>query len=186
MDALSSFGDERLLSLFVAVLAREETDAATRAAVNGLGLIGTDPAVAALLSQKDGPKRKSVLSGLGYCRRLACADALVAALSAERSPAVATLIIRALGDAANAWAWQTPLAKARSEQGAIRVSAVRALVDAYLRFDGRTREAALNALAVTEAPETKDVLARAKAKADVEGRATLEALSSRLEQRAAR
>ncbi len=180
VDALGQAGDGQLAPFFLAVVDRSASDAATRAAVNGLGTIGDDAAVRTLLSRATGEKRGAVLAGLGSCRRLSCAETISQALKQTTDAEEARLLVLALADVGNAWAWQTPAARAKTEEQAVRSLAASSLVSAFVRFDGRTRQAASNALMVVDARETVALIARAKVDAREDGlRAELDGLTAR-------
>jgi hypothetical protein len=75
--------------------------------------------------------------------------------------------VKSLGHVGSAWAWKT-LAD-RSDEAASRETAARALVTAFVQYDGEVREAAAKALLVVDDSHTVALIeaARRGAPADV-------------------
>ena len=69
---------------------------------------------------------------------------LAAALVSHPTDATASSVVKSLGDVGNAWAWKTPGATAKDEEAAVRETAARALVSAFVSYDGSVRQAASN------------------------------------------
>lgn len=130
----------------------------TRAAAQALGKLGTDRAVAALLSRAaaDGELARAVELGLGDCRRAAVAEHLARAVNrVGETPARRLLLIRALGRLASSWVLAMPTGlPVPTEAGAIRSAAARGLVQAWVGASGDVRQHAEDALRTIDAPET--------------------------------
>ncbi|MBX5482238.1 MAG: hypothetical protein IRZ16_10445 [Myxococcaceae bacterium] len=186
IEAAGAKRDVRLAPVWSAILdGPEQRFEILRASVEALAKLDTDAAAQKLiaLARSDvAVKREAALAAMGNCRRLTVARALAEALDAHPEALMAKRIIRSLGDVGNAWAWQTPAVKARSEEGAIRTLAAEALLRAYLAYDGEARQAASNALLVVDAPQMPALIDRAKKGSPDEQRAALAGLERRWEQ----
>lgn len=181
VEAASATRDVRLAPLWIAILdGRESRPELLRATVESLGKLETDQAAAKLiaLSKTDGPKRDAALAGMGQCRRPAVARALSDALDARPDELTAKTLARALGDIGNAWAWKAQK-DPRSEEAETRELAAKALLRAYLAYEGEARQAASNALLVVDAPVTPALISTAKKGANEKQLAALETLSQR-------
>jgi hypothetical protein len=117
---------------------------------------------------------------MGGCRRLKIAQALGRALDEASDDERRKLAIRSLSEVGNAWAWRTPGPKQKSDEGAVREAAARALLRAYVRFDGELRQAASNALMVVDSPLTPSLIG-AERSANPGARLALAELSLRFE-----
>lgn len=182
IEAVGRLKDPRALPVLTPILEDQTEDAdTTQTVAEALARIGTQQAATRLLSALEastGARTRAILAGMGECRHLRIAEALAARLRGASDEAVARAAARSLGRAGNAWAWKT-LAD-RSEEARIRVTAARALVDAYVRLDGEARDAASNALMVVDAPETPALIAEAKRGASPTVVNALDALAERL------
>ncbi|MGI5864083.1 MAG: HEAT repeat domain-containing protein [Myxococcales bacterium] len=181
LEAVGRLRDPRALPVLRAALGSEETDfSILRAVAEAMGRVGDDESAKALaaLARRDGPKRKPVLAGMGDCRRVACVEALAAALEAHPEPEIASLVVRSLGAAGSSWAWQTPGMR-EDEEKAVREASAKALLAAFVRYRGEVRQAASNELMVVDWSGTPALIAHAKADADDSTRAALEELGKR-------
>jgi HEAT repeat protein len=189
LEAVGALRDPRAEPVLVAVLEGSETDfSVVRAAASALGKLGTDAAAGRLvaLAQLPGPKRLAILAGLGDCRRKVAADALAAALGESTDGKEARRLVEALGSIGSSWAWQTPGAGEKSEEAAVRETAARALVAAFVRHEDGVRQAASNALMVVDWKATPAFVAEARQGAGEKLAADLDALAARFERNPAR
>ncbi|AKU94234.1 hypothetical protein AKJ09_00898 [Labilithrix luteola] len=183
VEAIGIVRDARAVPVLGRVLERERSADVTRAAADALGRIGTDEAFTALtraleLSKTSIDRESAVLAGLGSCRRADAARLLAKRLDAHPDDATARVVAKALGTIGNAWAWQT--LSARSEEGAVRETAARSLVNAYLTYRGSAQKAVSNAILVVDDPHTAALVEAAKRGASRDVVALLDALSQRL------
>jgi RNase P/RNase MRP subunit POP5 len=159
----------------------ESNFAVMKAAAEALGKVGTDSAAARLvaLAKAAGPKQKAVLAGMGECRRTKVAEALAAALRGRPDEATAKLVLRSLGNVGSAWAWKTPVIAVSGEEAAVRSIAAKALVSAFVAYEGDARSDAASAILVVDDASTPALIAAAKQKATAEVRAELDKLAVR-------
>lgn len=180
VEAIGMLRDPKAIPVVAAVLDKESDEALVRTAAEALARIGTDDAVLRLrgaLARSIGVRANAILAGMGECRRESIAKLLADRLSAHPDEATARVLVRSLGSAGNAWAWKTM--PSRSEEAAVRAVAARALVDAFVRYDGEVRAAASNALMVVDDASTPALIAAARANAGGDTSRALDALSSR-------
>jgi hypothetical protein len=181
VEAVGFLKDARALPVVQTVLDDEAEDVdTTRTAAEALARIGTEEAATKLLSSLDaakGDRARAIVLGMGECRRLHVTEAIAERLRGTNDEAMARAAARALGRAGNAWAWRT--LTDRLEEGEIRETAARALVDAFVRYDGEARDAASNALMVVDAPITPTLIASARAGASTETVKALDGLAAR-------
>lgn len=154
-----------------------------KAAAEALGRMGTDTAAAKLigLARTEGPKQLAVLAGMGECRRARVAGALAQTLSARPEPKVAFHVVKSLQNVGSDWAWQTPVISKSGEEAQVRGAAAKALVAAFVAYDGEVREAALKALLVVNHDGTPALIAQAKTDASPSLKAELERLAQRFD-----
>jgi HEAT repeat protein len=153
-----------------------------RAAAEAIGRYGDDASVKKLiaLARAAGPKRDAVLSAIGNCRRRAVVEQLAEMLAAPANAAQAERVIDALGDAGNSWAWRTPNVAKYGEESAVRGAAARALVAAFVKFDGRLRLRARRAILLVDHGSTPALIAAARVGAPPDTRAALDELAVKL------
>jgi hypothetical protein len=182
IEASGRLRDERLAPVWNAILDGPESRLkVVRSAVEALARLDTDAAAQKLvwLSKTDGVRGEAALAAMGNCRRRKVAKRLAEALDSARDPLQAKRIVQSLGDVGNAWAWRTPSAKAKSEEGAVRWIAAEALIQAYVTFKGEVRQAASNALLVVDAPVTSTLIEAARQGGSAERVKSLEKLAER-------
>lgn len=154
-----------------------------RSAAAALGKIGSTSAAKHLLRLSRGSslRSKAALAGMGYCRRLLCAQELATRLAQSKTLGSRHLLARALGDVGNSWAWQTPLLKRRGEGSAVRHTAMAALLNGYVRFnDQGLRKHLRQALLVVNHPDTLQQIQRQHQRhSDVRVRQALDQLRQR-------
>lgn len=177
LEAVGALRDPRSAPVLEAVLASSERSfLLVRAASQALGKLNSPQAATRLVaaSRTGGRKHQlAVLAGMGHCRRLPVverlADALAVAVRAPDQQRAIKHLARALGDAGNAWAWQTPEVKATGEEGLVRGKAVDALLSAFLAVDSRDARGALTkAILVVDDPSTIGLVEAARARAATE------------------
>jgi len=156
-----------------------------RAAAQGLGGVCDAPSAAALvrLATSDGVKRNPVLTGMGWCRRPEIADALATAVTAGYDARTTRNIIRSLSDVGNSWVWQALARSGGSDVDrlgmAVRASAARGLLNAYVNLDGSLRRDAEKAILVVDSPDTPTLIEAAMTVAPPTARAALTHLQGR-------
>lgn len=156
LEALGTLRDPRARQVFERSLGDDTGHfLVQRAAAEGLAQLGDF----ALLRSFIG--RDAVVAGIGALRRPEVAQLLRAELAKQPSAARAKLLVKALGDVGNAWAWKT-LPDRELEQ-ATRNAAAEALVEAFTGHDGEVRQAAAKALLMVDALATPALIAQAKA-----------------------
>jgi RNase P/RNase MRP subunit POP5 len=182
LEAVGMLRDPRSEPVLRAVLDSPETNfAVVKAAAEALGRVGSDAAAAKLvaMAKAKGPKQAAVMAGMGECRRTKVAEALAAAIGARPDDATAKLLLRSLGNVGSAWAWKTPVIAASGEEAAVRSAAAKALVGAFVAYEGEARSDATSAILVVDEASTPALIAAAKQKASPEARAALDALAAR-------
>lgn len=183
VEAVGIIRDARAVPVLARVLEREQTPEMLHAAADALGRIGTDEAFTALsraleLSKPSVERQHALLAGLGSCRRADAARLLAKRLDARPDDATAHVLARALGTIGNAWAWQT--LSVRTDEGAVRETAARALVNAYLTYRGNAQKTIANAILVVDDPHTSALVDAAKHGASRDVTTMLDDLSRRL------
>lgn len=182
IEAVGMHRDPSAAPVLSAILKREKDPLMVRAAAEALGRIGSDETSAELvaLAKAGGEKRLPVLAGMGYCRRAACATALSDASRAVTDVESARVVIRALGETGDAWAWATPSTK-KSEQGAVRSTAAKALIDVFTRVhgDAQLRLEVQKAVLRVDDPATPGMIEGAKSGASPELARALDALKQK-------
>jgi hypothetical protein len=184
LEAVGVLRDPRAGPVLLAVLEGNEREFhVLRSAAEALGYLGDDSSTANLvaLARTRGPKQEAVLAGMGSCRRLSVAQALASELAGHPAAGTAEYVVKSLGDVGNAWAWKTPGASAKGEEGAVRQTAARALVAAFISYGGPVRQAASNALLVVDDPSTPALIRTAQQGASPDVSASLATLATRFE-----
>ncbi len=160
-----------------------------RAATEALGKLGLDEDVAFLarLATTPGASQDAVLAGLGTCRRLGAVTALADVAASQPPAARGALVVTSLGRLASSWALAIPNAAPASELEALRRTAARGALAVFVdTTDSALRDSASDALMGIDAPETPALIATARAAANGEVQARLEALQHRFERNPAR
>ncbi len=186
IEAVGSMRDPRAAPVLFALLDAPSSDfLVMQAAAEAVAKLETDVAAARLirLSRDHGVRRDAAVAGMGHCRTKPIVDRLVKILEEQPERALAMHAIKSLGTAANAWVWEMPVMAGAPDQAHVRETAVRALVAAFVRWDGEVREKALHGILVVDHPNTPELLAAARKDAATdELRAALDRLASRFEQ----
>lgn len=182
LEALGMLREPKALPVFAAVLNdRSAEPEVIRAAAEAMGRLGSDEAAQLLVkAAADSWRSDQVLSAMGSCRRLLTAQALSTAAATVEDDERAVLLAKSLGEVGNSWAWKTPALSAHAtEESAVRQVAAEALLKLFLRFDGRARQAASNALMIVDAPTTASLIDAASAEASPELAVALRELKRR-------
>lgn len=181
LEAVGEVRDPRARPVLVAVIERDPQAEVIRAAAESLGRLLDDTSAKQLvaLAQKPGRKQLPILAGMGECRREIAVREL-ARQSTSSDPAVVTVVLKALGEAGNSWAWQTPAIKATGEEDAVRGIAATALLNAFVKHTGPLRERAAKSLVIVDWAKTKDLIAVARKNADPRTASALAHLEQRL------
>jgi hypothetical protein len=186
LEAVGIIRDARAVPVLARVALRERDVDTTRAAADALGRIGTDEAFGALVAALEsadsagaagGERVHALLAGVGSSRRIDGVTLLARRLDAHPDAATARAAAKALGTAGNAWAWKT--LASRTDEGAVREIAARALVRACLAYAGEARTAASNALMVVDDAHTMALITEARRAASTDQAAALDELAAR-------
>ncbi len=180
IEAVGMLRDARAEPVLRSIVDHNNEPAIVRAAAVALGRLGDDASAAHLvqLATTPGPKQDAVISGLGECRRLVAARAL-AQLSTTSSGSREFSVIRQLGNVGNSWAWQTPAVSKSGEGAAVRRTAARALVAAFVQQSGELRKKAVTEILLVDDPSTPALIAAARSGASTALRAALDDLAQR-------
>lgn len=193
IEAVGIVRDARALPVLARIALRERDVDMTRAAADALGRLGSDEAYASLVTALDaadavsasgGDRVRALLAGIGSARRVDGTKLLAKRLDAHPDEATAKSLAKALSSAGNAWAWKT--LSSRTDEGAVREIAARALVKAYVAYTGEARGAASNALLVVDDAHTTALIAEAKRAASADQIAALDDLAARFARNPAR
>lgn len=182
LEAVGTLRDARAEAVLRAAVDAPEADfAVMKAAVEALAKLGTDSVAAKLvaMSKVAGPRQAAVLAGMGDCRRAKVAEALSSAIAARPEAPVAKLLLRALGNVGSAWAWKTPIIAASGEEAQVRAAAAKALIGAFVAYEGEIRQDAANAILVVDDASTPALIAAARSKASPSLKTALDALAAR-------
>lgn len=183
VEAAGMVRDERALPVLERALTKAGDAELTRALVEALARIGTDraahvaEAVLARTDAHDEARVLAILDAMGTFKRLDVTRLLASRLDAGPSDPGARTLCRALGRAANAWAWRT--LSDRHDEQATRALAARSLLGAFVRHEGDVRQAAEKALLIVDAPDMAVLLAEARRTSPNAAR-SLDALSAKL------
>lgn len=180
IEAVGMLRDPRAKPVLRATLEHNGEPAIVRAATVALGRLGDDASAARLvqLATRPGPKQDAVISGLGECRRRVAARAL-ARLSSSSTGSRELTVIRQLGNVGNTWAWQTPAVSKSGEGNAVRATAARALVEAFVHHTGELRAKATTEILLVDDSSTPGLIAAARSGASPALRAALDELAKR-------
>jgi len=172
LEAVGKLRDARSTPALQAILEGPDSDPRVlRACAAALGKSSDEGLNAVIrIGAAPGPRQLPALSGLGECRRLKVIRALAAQLSADPSEEVARTVARSLGDAAAAWAWETPALAALGEGDAARAEAAQSLLQTFVSYKGAAQGAAETSLLMIDAPKTLELIeARTSKYSSVDG-----------------
>lgn len=176
LETLGMLRDPALSPLLQASFLRGEVQFAEVAA-QAVGRTGTDADEALLVqhARQRGPRQLAAVSGLGECKRLGSARALVELLEARAAPA--DKLANALGRVASAWAWQALVRSGAGREGdanQIRGLVAQALVRGLLHHgDAAAVKQLSDGLMMTEWPQVPALLDAAAAGQDAAVQARL-------------
>jgi hypothetical protein len=161
LNALRHWRDPVVRPALEALLTRPEKDLAViRATAEALAMLMSDDAAQFLIGEVSGddPRSLAVASALGLCRRSTVAHFLAGKLYSAASDEARDVYIEALGDVANAWAWDTAPVAASGEAEAVRGTARDALLDFYMSHDGKPANEAMKGILLANLPDTEGIL----------------------------
>jgi hypothetical protein len=155
-----------------------------RSTTEALARLGDDDAVSFLLAYvAEHPERRlAIWSGLGDCRRAAVAQYLAQQLTQTQVSTEREILVEALRDVGNSWAWQTPaVQKHQAEELQVRTVATHALIQAYVNQDARLGKKMEMALRVIDHPEMIVWVQQQSSRVPTAQKANLSGLAERLQ-----
>lgn len=188
VEGLGLLRDARSMPVLGAILDHATDASMTRTAAEAIARLESDDATRRLdvaLGSADASRRAAILAGMGASHREATVRTLAAKL-ADRSidEASARAAIKSLGRAGNAWVW--PTLPQKSEGPAARAASAKALVAAFVAYEGDLQQEASDALMMVDDPSTPSLVADAKRTASPKLAASLDALAARFANNPAR
>lgn len=190
IEAVGELRDGRSAPVLTAILDGDESDAmVVRAASAALGQLGDDASAQKLVSlskSATGARLSAIVAGMGECHRAAIADALGGKLGAHPDDALAKTTVKALGSVGSSWAWKTPQVAVSGEEAPTRAAAAKALVAAFVAYEGEVRAAAATQILVVDDPSTPALISAAKQSASPTLAAQLDRLAERFAKNPAR
>jgi hypothetical protein len=184
LEAVGSLRDPRAVPVLEAIVRSDEPDIAViRTAARGLARLRTETAAKTLSSlarSDDAKRRRAVLGAIGECRRLEVARTLASILRMTKDETDRGLIVTALGQVGNLWAWRTLGGADTGEGAATRLAALEALIEAYPRLSAPERERAAKAVLLVGHRATRARIAAARGRASREHAAALDQLARRI------
>lgn len=183
VEALGILRDARVAPVLYAWLDQADL-AATRTAAEAVARLDTEDAAThllAALARSNGEATTAILSGMGMCHRASVAKALADRLASAPDEATARAAMKSLRRVATPWAWQT-LAH-REEESTVRDTASEALVAAYVRYEGETRDTAEKALFTVDDGRATKFVQAARSRVAREKFSALDALATKLASR---
>ncbi len=156
------------------------------AAGEALGRLCDDSSYQLLSKRLTGAKKDGAIAGLGQCRRIDGTEKLAQALASTTDETEAAAIAKALGVAASSWAWQTYGKQAQAQGLEVRRIAATALVPAFIRHQGKARNAVRKGLSMAEYPGMAQLVRQHRHKADEATARALDRLAARIEKRLSR
>jgi hypothetical protein len=181
VEAIGLLRDARSMPVLTAMLAHESDFDTTRTTAEAIARMDNDEAATTLVStlgKSSGDRATAILSGMGSCHRAVVARTLSDRLAAHPDDAAARHVVKSLGHVGSAWAWKT-LAD-RSDEAASRETAARALVTAFVQYNGEVREAAAKALLVVDDSHTVALIEAARRGAPADLALALDDLARRV------
>lgn len=181
LEAVGALRDPRARPVLEAIVRHGADDARVlRAGALALALYDDDRAATVLATEagRVRPDRAAIVEAMGSCRRPAVVTALRSLLASAQDAALTRAALEALGRVGDAWAWKALPAERRADEQSIRRAAAEALVEAFVAHDGRLRDTAGKAVLAVAAPETPDLLQRAR-QASPAHAAEIDALANR-------
>lgn len=182
IEAVGLHRDPRSRPVLMAIVDKKTDFQVVRAAAEALGRLGDDASAKFLAARvkRPGLKQLAILGGIGECRRVVAAQALASvAAKTPKDPMTAQSVLKALGAIGSAWAWETPEVKKSGEGAKVRAIAAKALLLAFVGYDGELRKKAETALLLVDDPSTPQLIASAKRGASPALVGALDALAQR-------
>lgn len=166
LESVGSLRSPQAAPVLKQILRAELEYEVLRAASAALGNLGDDESVEELirLSATAGPRQRGIIAGMGECRRLPAARALIRMLASHPDEELARELVKALGELGSAWAWNTPRLAKLEEGEIVGAEAAKALIETFINYDGRVRQAAETALLIVDSSRTPSLISAAKEK----------------------
>lgn len=180
VEALGILRDARVAPVLYAWLDQADAGAVAIAA-EAVARLDSDEAASHLLAalgRSKGEHTLGILSGMGMCHRASIAKALSERLASAPDEATARAAVKSLRRVASPWAWQT-LAR-RDDESVVRDVASEALVAAFVRYEGETRDAAEKAMFVVDDGRVTKFVQSARARVPAEKQLALDGLAKKL------
>lgn len=180
VEALGILRDARVAPVLYAWLDQADASAVAVAA-EAVARLDSDEAASQLLAalgRSTGERTLGILSGMGMCHRASIANALSDRLSSAPDEATARVAVKSLRRVASPWAWQT-LAR-RDDESTVRDVASEALVAAFVRYEGETRDAAEKAMFVVDDGRVSQFVQSARARVPADKQVVLDGLAKKL------
>lgn len=144
LEAVGRLRDERSLPVLLSIIAGNDPHEPVRqTATSALGRVGDTESIAAVIdiARHNPDKREAIIAGLGDARRQVALQYLLEIVGSEDHAEYHRAAIRALGDWANQWAWQTSTRSPYRQEGEKgRRAVIDTLVDAYPDADEMLRQ----------------------------------------------
>lgn len=182
VEAVGAARDSRAVPLLASVLDEARDTDVVRATTEALGRIGSDAALnkieLALAASPSVERERALIAGAGSCRRERMARLLAAKIAARPNDETARVLVRAMGEVGNAWAWRTM--PSRGEETATRSVAAAAALAVYMAYAGETHEAAAKAFLVVDPADADALIANARRGASTDAAVALDKLAQRV------
>jgi hypothetical protein len=183
LEAVGVLRDSRAATVLQQAFANATHPEVIHAAGEALGRLCDDSSYQLLSKEVAGVKKLGAIVGLGQCRRIDSTERLAQLLENASDEAEAAAMAEALGVAASSWAWHT-YGKAAQAQGLkVRRIAATALVPAFIRHQGKTREAVRVGLTMAEYPAMAQLVRQHRHRADEPTARALDRLVVRIQKR---
>ncbi|MFU8806112.1 MAG: HEAT repeat domain-containing protein [Bradymonadaceae bacterium] len=184
LEAVGNLRDPRSAPVLWAVLDGPTSHPVIlRAAAEAIARLGDDENVSRLITftGRAEDHQHVFVASLGTARRVPSALFLAGLARDSTEAEVRQAAVRALGDVANDWAWQTTEIAGSGEGEEVRAIAFAALLEIYLETRGLLREEAAKSLLLVNSPGALDSVEKARTRADKGQRTALDDLARRLE-----
>ena len=186
LEALGRLRDERSIPVLQSLIEDEPFPSVRQAATSALGRLDDEQSIAAAIevARMSPEKRDAIVAGLGNARRQVALDYLMEVLGAADNTEEQRKAVRAIGDWANQWAWQTSSREAyRGEGQKGRQRIIDRLVDLYPSAGEEVRAEIKKSLQLAGAAHSEQrATQRADAATDPAVRADLMDLAAKMAQ----
>jgi hypothetical protein len=173
LDVVGRLRDRRAEPVLRAAFERMSSPDMLRAAARGLGALGGDGEIALLsaAARASGPRQLAALEGIGASRRPEATQVLIEVIDGARAEEVIQAASRGLAEVGSSWAHA-----ANGTRTDLPERSTEALVRAFVRTSGATRDAVRLAILSVGSREAPRFIQAAMAGADVDTRAALASL----------